>query len=111
MSLFVVPIVSPLWDTGKQHRETYTVVQMAPSLRTHLGGGYNGAMRRENKTEYLRFRVRASFKAKIERLADATGRNATELIEAAVDAFERRPEVRQALADLDKTSQADMEGE
>ena len=87
------------------------MVQMAPSLRVQIDGGYNAAMRRENKTEYLRFRVRASFKAKIERLAEATGRNATELIEAAVDAFERRPEVRQALADLDKASQAEAGGE
>lgn len=71
---------------------------MSIRLQIAPAAGYTGAMERENKTAHLLLRVRPSFKAKVEAVAKALGKNNTEVVEEAVAAFCATKRVREALA-------------
>ena len=71
---------------------------MAIHLQSIRVGGYTDAMERENKTKHLLLRVKPSFKAQVEAVAFALGRNNTEVLEDAFSAFCATKKVRDALA-------------
>lgn len=76
------------------------VGQLQAGLPRHEVAGYNRHMARELRTADVRIRVKPSFRARLERIADATGESITEAIESAVAAYEATPAVRRKLADL-----------
>jgi predicted transcriptional regulator len=64
-----------------------------------------GVMPRENKTTHILWRVRPTFKKRVEVIADASGKNVSELLEAAVEYYATRKDVRDALAKASKTEE------
>lgn len=69
-----------------------------------------GAMARQNKTEQVLLRVRPETKQRYKMIADATGKNVTEMVEAAVELYAKQKDVREALADAAKASKPEGEG-
>lgn len=80
------------------HNRKREFIRMAIHLQIAPAAGYTGGMDRENKTAHLLLRVRPSFKAKVEAVANALGKNNTEVLEEAFLTYSATKRVREALA-------------